>query len=203
MALLPKPWGTRSLPMLEQNTKQVARYRGWFNCNPQNSRPRQLGNQPPNATSYPQTPICKGGHLCHPIQLARFSSLISHHQPWRLLQSGIRSLFLGQLGPSPKSCPPERVFSPSTLLLLRLSIPRPIEPPSTLPNSKIKCLHARESRKKRRRSCRLCLATKARKKKSKALFLTSCIALSVRVVNWCQSCCSKELLLCSELWIVN
>lgn len=160
----------------------MEKYRGWLLTTP-NSRTRQLGNQPPNATSYPQTPICKGGHLCHPIQLARFSSLISPHQPCRLLQSGIRSLFLGQLGPFSQELSPGTVFSPSTLLLLRLSIPRPIEPPSTLPTSKVKCLHVRESRRKRRRSCRLCLATKARKKKSKALSLTSYIALCVRVVN--------------------
>ena len=82
----------------------------------QNNRPFKLGNQPAHTQRhFPQTPICKGGHLCHSIQLARLSSLISHHQPCRLLQSGIRSLFLGQLGPSFKSSCPRQCLFPFNL----------------------------------------------------------------------------------------
>ncbi len=153
---------------------------------------------------FPQTPICKGRHLCHAIQLARLSSLILHHQPCGLFAERDQvPVFWVSSVPLSRVAVPGVFFSPSTSLLLRLSIPPPIEPPSTLPISKIKCLHARESRMRRRRSCRPCLVTKARKKKSKALFLTSCAALCVRVVNWCHNCCCEEVELCHKLWIVN
>ena len=167
--------------MLEQVTKQVERYRGWLIITPQNSRPRQLGNQPPNATSYPQTPICKGGHLLpsHPIgslQLTNLAPSALAERDQVPVSGSARSL-------SPKSCPPELSFplQPYSFSAFPFLVPLNHHPP--FPTPQIKCLHARESRKKRRRSCRLCLATKARKKKSKALFLTSCIALCVRVVN--------------------
>ena len=150
-----------------------------------NNRLFKLGNQPaPNATSFSSNADLQGrpSQPFHPIGSLELTNRAPSALP--SLKSGSRSLFSGSARfLFQEELSPGLSFSPSTLLLLRLSIPCPIEPPSALPNSKIKCLHARESRRKRRRSYRLFLVTKVRRKRSKALFLTSCGALSVRGVN--------------------
>ena len=150
---------------------------------PKTAGHRQLGNQPPNATSYPQTPIGKGGHLLpsHPIGSLQLTNLAPSALAFvaerdQVPVSGSARSLSQEL--SPELSFPLQPYSFSAFPFL---VPLSHHPP--FPTPKIKCLHARESRKKRRRSCRLCLATKARKKKSEALFLTSCIALCVRVVN--------------------
>ena len=165
-----------------------------------NNRLFKLGNQPaPNATSFSSNADLQG-RPCqpfHPIGSLQLTNLAPSALP--SLKSGSRSLFSGsarflfQEELSPGLSFPLQPYSFSTYPFLA-----PLNHHPTPPNSKIKCLHARESRRKRRRSYRLFLVTKVRRKRSKALFLTSCGALYVRVVNWCHNCWCEELVPCNR-----
>ena len=138
----------------------------------------------PNATSFCSNTDLQGRPSLpfHPIGSLELTNLAPSALPF-VADAGSGPCFWVSSVPPSRGAVPGSFFSPSTLHLLRLSISRPIEPLSTFCNSKIKCLHEKESRRKRRRSCRLCLVTKVRKKRSKTLFLTSFAALCVRVVN--------------------
>ena len=111
------------------------RYCVWLIIAPRKSRRRRQGNQPPNATSYPQTPICKGGHHLpfHPIGSLQLTNLAPSALAFVAERDQVP--VSGSARSLSQELSPGTVFPPSTLLFLRLSIPRPIEPPTTHPHS--------------------------------------------------------------------